>query len=180
MYVKTMRALALMPFLLPGMSSAAAVDSVSLEAGGGAKVQMLRVAVQKNWTRKYFHSNGTHIGAYWDLSLAQWRGNAYLNVDGQHQNITNIGITPVFRFQSDDLKGWYAEGGIGLNLLSKRYDNDSNFLSTLYQFGDHLGVGYVFDNKWELGMKLQHFSNGGVKKPNSGVNFLLVKLARPF
>lgn len=173
-------ALAVLTTLLPSLAAAATVDGISLEAGGGAKVQMLRVAVQKNWARKYFQSNGTHVGAYWDFSLAQWRGNAYKDVDGQHQNITNIAVTPVLRFQSDDLKGWYAEAGIGLNLMSERYDNDSNFLSTAYQFGDHLGVGYVFDNKWELGMKLQHFSNGGFKKPNSGVNFLLVKLARPF
>lgn len=180
MHLTTFFGLAVLTMLLPRLAAAATVDGISLEAGGGAKVQMLRVAVQKYWTRKYFQSNGTHIGAYWDFSLAQWRGNAYKDVDGQHQNITNIGVTPVLRFQSDSLKGWYVEGGIGFNLLSERYDNDSNFLSTNYQFGDHVGVGYVFDNKWELGMKLQHFSNGGFKKPNSGVNFLLVKLARPF
>lgn len=180
MHLTTFFSLAVLTMLMPRDAAAATVDGISLEAGGGAKVQMLRVAAQKNWTRKYFQSNGTHIGAYWDFSLAQWRGNAYKDVDGQHQNITNIGVTPVFRFQSDSLKGWYVEGGIGFHLLSERYDNDSNFLSTNYQFGDHIGIGYVFDNKWELGMKLQHFSNGGFKKPNSGVNFLMVKLARPF
>ncbi|MES2324532.1 MAG: acyloxyacyl hydrolase [Pseudomonadota bacterium] len=179
MHLTRLLALAGCTALFP-LAAAATVDQASLETGSGAKVQMLRVAVQKNWTRKYFHSNGTHVGAYWDLSLAQWRGNSYKNVPGQHQNITDIGLTPVFRFQSDSLKGWYAEGGIGVHLLSERYDNDSNFLSTAFQFGDHLGAGYVFDNKWELGMRLQHFSNANIKKPNSGVDFLLVKLARRF
>jgi lipid A 3-O-deacylase len=156
------------------------IDKASLEAGGGAKVQMLRVGVQKDWNQRWFQSNGTHIGGYWDASIAQWRGNAYQNVDGRHQNITNIGFTPVFRFQADDLTGWYGEAGIGLNLLSKRYDNDSNRLSTAFQFGDHLGAGYVFANQWDVGMKIQHFSNGGYKKPNSGVNFLVLKVSRPF
>ncbi len=64
--------------------------------------------------------------------------------------------------------------------VSELYNNDNNKLSTAFQFGDHLGAGYVFNNGWELGMKLQHFSNGGIKKPNSGVNFITVKLARPF
>ena len=78
------------------------------------------------------------------------------------------------------MRGWYAEAGVGLNLLSKLYDNDSNRLSTAFQFGDHLGVGYVFANQWDVGMKVQHFSNGGYKEPNSGVNFLVLKASRRF
>lgn len=155
-------------------------DSASLEFGGGAKVQMVRVALQSQWERQWFKSNGSHLSGYWDLSLAQWRGNAYRNVPGEHQDITNVGFTPVLRWQADSRKGWYAEAGIGLNLLSKRYDNDDNRLSTHFQFGDHIGTGYVFGNLWDVGVKIQHFSNGGYKKPNSGVNFLVLKAARPF
>ena len=166
-----------------GQSAMAAdklIDQGSLEIGGGAKVQMVRIGVQSDWSKRWFSSNGWHLGGYWDASLAQWRGNAYRDVDGQHQNITNIGFTPVFRYQRDDLKGWYGEGGIGVNLLSELYNNDANRLSTAFQFGDHIGAGYVFDNQWELGMKIQHFSNGSIKKPNSGVNFLVLKVSRPF
>jgi len=165
---------------LPAAAQDKLIDNASFEVGGGAKVQMVRFGVQSDWSRRWFQSNGRHLGGYWDTSIAQWRGNAYRNVDGQKQNITNIGFTPVFRYQSDDLKGWYAEGGIGVNLLSELYNNDDNRFSTAFQFGDHIGAGYVFDNQWELGMKIQHFSNGSIKKPNSGANFLLVKLAKPF
>lgn len=156
------------------------IDNASLEVGGGAKVQMVRFGVQADWQKRWFQSNGWHLGGYWDASIAQWRGNAYNDVDGQHQNITNIGFTPVFRYQADSLRGWYVEGGIGVNLLSELYNNDSNRLSTAFQFGDHVGAGYVFDNQWEIGAKIQHFSNGGFKKPNGGVNFLVVKVSRPF
>ena len=164
----------------PALAADKLIDNASLEIGGGAKVQMVRVAVQADWSKRWFQSNGWHLGGYWDASLAQWRGNAYRDVDGQHQNITNIGFTPVFRYQRDDLKGWYGEGGIGVNLLSELYNNDANRLSTAFQFGDHIGAGYVFDNQWEVGMKIQHFSNGSIKKPNSGVNFLVLKVSRPF
>jgi len=180
MHFPTLRALFILLMALPIYASAIAVDKASFEVGGGAKVQMLRVAVQKNWEKKYFQSNGTHVAAHWDFSLAQWRGNAYDNVDGQHQNITDIGATPTFRFQSDSMRGWYAEAGVGYHLLSALYNNDNNRLSTAFQFGDHLGAGYVFQNGWEFGVKIQHFSNGGIKKPNSGVNFLVLKLGRPF
>ena len=164
----------------PALAAGSAFDAASLEAGSGPKVRMVRIGAQSQWEKQWFVSNGTHLSGYWDLSLGQWRASAYRNMPGQHQDITNVGFTPVLRFQADDKQGWYAEGGIGLNLLSKRYDNDGHQMSTHFQFGDHLGAGYVFANRWELGMKLQHFSNGGYKKPNSGANFVILKVARPF
>jgi len=78
------------------------------------------------------------------------------------------------------LRGFYMEGGIGFHRLSDLYNNDGRRLSTLFQFGDHIGAGYIFDNKWEIGAKIQHFSNGGYRKPNSGVNFIEVKGAYHF
>ncbi|NML61356.1 acyloxyacyl hydrolase [Massilia sp. RP-1-19] len=164
----------------PATASDTMFDSASLEFGTTSKARMVRLGAQSQWDKRWFVSNGTHLSGYWDLSLAQWRGTAYRNVPGENQNITNLGFTPVFRFQADNKLGWYAEGGIGLNLLSKRYDNDGSELSTHFQFGDHVGAGYVFANRWDLGLKVQHFSNGGYKKPNDGVNFLVLKAARAF
>lgn len=166
--------------LLVSIPAFAGIHSAALEVGGGAKVQMVRASVQKAWGGPMWQSNGTHIAAHWDFSLAQWRGNSYQNVPGEHQNITVIGATPTFRFQRDSARGFYLEGAIGYHLLSELYDNDDNKLSTAFQFGDHVGVGYVFNNGWDATVKIQHFSNGGVKRPNSGVNFLVLRVARPF
>lgn len=156
------------------------VDSAALEFGTGSKVRMIRVSAQSNWERSWFASNGTHLSGYWDANLAQWRGSSYRNVPDAHQNITVAGLTPVFRFERIDKRGWYAEGGIGVSLWSELYDNDDNRLSTAFQFADHIGAGYVFDNKWDIGLKIQHYSNGGIKKPNSGVNLLVVKATYRF
>jgi lipid A 3-O-deacylase len=156
------------------------LDSASLEFGTGNKTQMVRVGAQSDWSVRWLQSNGTHLSGYWDASVAEWRANQYQNVAGATQNITDIGFTPVFRFESNSKKGFYAEGGIGVHRLSKLYDNDGRRLSTLFEFGDHVGAGYVFDNKWEFGMKIQHFSNGGYRKPNSGVNWLEVKTSYHF
>lgn len=159
--------------------TAHAVDSASLEYATASKVRMVRAAVQWDWESRWFQSNGTHIGGYWDLSLAQWRGSQYRNVPGDHQNITSIGFTPVFRFQQDSKKGFYAEAGIGVHLMSQLYDNNDDKLSTAFQFGDHIGIGYVFDNKLDVGLKYQHFSNGGIKSPNSGVDFTVLRISYP-
>lgn len=161
-------------------SSAQTIDSASLEVGTGTKTQMVRFGLQSAWKQKWFASNGSHLGGYWDLTLAEWRANAYRNVKGQRQHLTDIGLTPVFRWQNDSKTGLYFEGGIGVHLLSKLYDNDGNQLSTHFQFGDHIGMGYVLNNKVDLGLKIQHFSNGGYKKPNTGVNFIVAKASWAF
>ena len=160
--------------------SAQAIDSASIEFGTGDKTKMVRLGAQWQWESQWWKSNGTHIGGYWDATLAQWRNNRHQNILGNTQNISVLGITPVFRLQSDNQKGFYAEGGIGVHLLSELYDNGGRKLSTRFQFGDHIGFGYVFGNRLDLGLKIQHFSNGSIKKPNSGVDFAVVRIRYQF
>lgn len=156
------------------------VDSVSVDYGSAAKVQMVRLSAAKDWDVRWFQSNGTHLSGYWELSAGAWKESQYKNISGNTAHLWDVGFTPVFRFQNDNKKGLYYEGGIGVHRLSKLYDNDTYRLSTHFQFGDHVGIGYVFDNNWEVAGKIQHFSNGGYKKPNTGVNFLEVKAAYHF
>jgi hypothetical protein len=157
-----------------------AVDSASLEIGTGNHTDVVRVGAQWQWKRQWWKSNGTHLGGYWDVSLAQWRGNRFEDNPGNSQNITDFGVTPVFRFQRDSLKGPYAEAGIGAHYLSEQYNNAGRQLSTNFQFGDHIGVGYVFQSNLDLGLRVQHFSNGGIREPNSGVNFAFLRLSYRF
>jgi hypothetical protein len=156
------------------------IDSVSVDVGAGEHVQMIRFNAAKDWDTKWFQSNGTHLSGYWEASTGIWRENRYMNQVGEERKLWDIGFTPVFRFQNDNKKGLYYEGGIGVHMLSKLYNNSDNRLGTHFQFGDHIAMGYVFNNGWEAAVKLQHFSNGGYKKPNSGVNFVELKAAYHF
>ena len=163
--------------VLAGAPSASAFDlhGASVETASGNDTKMLRLALQRDIRPTWFRSGGRHLGAYWDLSLAGWRGESYRDHPGVRQTLTDVGLTPVFRYRRDDRLGWYGELGIGIHHLSGHYDNGGEQLSTRFQFGDHLGAGYVFDNGLDLGLKFQHFSNGGVKEPNGGVNFVVIK-----
>jgi lipid A 3-O-deacylase len=156
------------------------IDSSSIEVGAGERVQFIRLGAQSDWSQRWFSSNGHHLSGYWDANIAQWRGNDYKNVSGAHQNLTVIGLTPVFRYERDDKRGLYGEGGIGVSLFSELYHNAGNRLSTAFEFADHVGVGYVMDNKWDLSARIQHYSNGGIKHPNSGVNLVVLKAAYRF
>lgn len=155
-------------------------DSYSFEIGNGNRTQLARIGAQWDWDKKWWQSNGTHIGGYWNLDVSWWHGNRYDDQRGAKKDLATIGFTPVFRFQSDDKLGAYGEFGVGAHLLSRRYNNNGKRLSTNFQFGSLLGTGYVFDNKLDLGVRVQHFSNGGIKEPNSGVNFVILRAAYPF
>lgn len=167
--------------MLMGLCSTShAVSSVSLEFGSGNRTKLARVGVQWAWERQWWKSNGTHVGGYWDASLARWRNTRFQDRPGSTQHITGFGITPVFRLQQDDLTGLYGEAGIGVRYLSDLYDNNGHQLSTKFQFASHLGVGYVFQNSVDLGLRVQHISNGSIKKPNSGVDFVVVRASYRF
>ena len=147
---------------------AQAVDGVAAEAGRGNGTDMWRVGVQWDWDKRWLQSGNWHLGAYWDLQLGQWSGKG-------KNTITDVGFTPVFRFQQTrrDAISPYVEGGIGFHLISKtRLDEDRAFGSA-FQFGDHIGAGVRFGERgrYDLGIRLQHLSNGGLKPPNDGINF---------
>lgn len=173
-------ALAISALLASAPASAMDVDGFSVEAAKWSDARMLRVGLQRDIDHRWFEGPRYHVGAYWDLTLAAWRGDAYHARAGSHQKLWDIGLTPTFRYQRNDKRGLYAEAGIGIHYLSDLWDNNGATLSTRFQFGDHIGAGYVFANGLDLAIKFQHHSNGGLKKPNDGANFLIIKAGFPF
>lgn len=172
-------ALAAALFAQAGHAADGLIDSASFEFGTNPQQRMARVAVQSDWDQRWFAGNGRHLGGYWEANLAWWRLNAYRNVRGQDKNIAVLGFTPVFRYQNDSKLGWYAEVGIGVNVFSDLYKNEDKELSTAFQFGDHLGIGYT-TAKWDFGVKYQHYSNASIKSPNAGANWIVAKAAYRF
>ena len=171
-------------FILTALLAAAsvpafAVDGIAVEAGHGDSTDMGRIAVQWDWKSRWFQGKDWHLGGYWDVGIGYWKWRDAL--PGQNENITEIGLTPVFRFQQNDLKGIYVEAGIGFHLLSRTSLGDRRF-STMFQFGDHLGLGYRFGDKgaFDLGYRLQHLSNASIKRPNDGITFHQVRLQYHF
>ena len=73
----------------------------------------------------------------------------------------------------------HGEAGVGVSLLSSLYKNRDKELSTAFQFADHVGVGYT-TAKWDFGLKLQHYSNASIKRPNGGANWVIAKAAYRF
>ena len=83
----------------------------------------------------------------------------------------DIGVTPVFRFERNR---FYLEAAIGLHLVQTHISAHRTF-STAFQFGDHIGAGMHFKS-YDVCVRLQHLSNGSIRDPNPGINFVLVRL----
>mgnify|MGYP001352839906 CR=1 FL=1 len=172
--------------LLAGLASgsAGAVDGVSLQWGSGSGatsdsgIDMMQVALQWDWNQRWFQANDWHVGGFWDVDASYWRRDA---LQGQNDHLSEIGLTPVFRLQQNDLQGVYLEAGVGVHLLSKTSLGDKRY-STAFQFGSHLGGGYRFGARhaFDLGYSFQHISNANIKLPNDGANFQEVRLQYHF
>jgi lipid A 3-O-deacylase PagL len=85
----------------------------------------------------------------------------------------DLSATPVWRAERSSV---YVEGGIGAYFLSHTINNDTNRLPSSLQFGSHIGAGVRFGGHGQhtIGIALQHLSNGGIKQPNGGINFVLL------
>lgn len=174
---KSLLTLMALAWVVPS-TSACAIDGMSIEGGNGDGTDVFRVGVQWDWKQRWLQGQNWHLGGYWDLSLGYWHRSA---PPGFNEDITEIGLTPVFRLQQNDLKGPYVDGAIGFHLLSRTSIGDKR-LGTQFQFGDHLGAGYRFGSKGEynFGYRFQHLSNGSIKRPNNGINFNQIRFQYHF
>ena len=157
-----------------------AIDGMSLELGNGDGVNMGRIGVQWNGSKPLlrFGSNW-HLGSYWDVALGYWHFSDANSA--QHGSLVELGVTPVLRVQPNALTGPYVEAGLGVHLLSHTSIGDTR-MSTAFQFGNHIGVGYRFGAKgaYDLGYRFQHLSNASIKRPNAGINFNQIRLQHSF
>jgi lipid A 3-O-deacylase len=150
-----------------------AIDGVSVEGGRGDGTDMFRVGVQWDWNKRWMQGQQWHLGGYWDLAAGYWHRSS---LPGFNEDLFDVGLTPVFRIQRNDLRGPYLEAGIGFHFLSRTSLGDKRF-STSFQFGDHIGAGLRFGAKgqYDFGYRFQHLSNAGIKRPNNGINFHQVR-----
>lgn len=98
----------------------------------------------------------------------------------EKSDTTQVGITPVVRlFPSGGAHAWFVEAGIGGNLLMPLYRTRARQFSTVFNFGDHFGLGRVlgYDGNSEIALRIEHFSNASIQKPNPGQNFVQLRYA---
>ena len=168
---------------LAAISNARAFDGAALDLGvGNEDTELLRAGLQWNWKKRWFTERSWTLGAYWDLQVGRWSGP--IRPGKPDETVWDIGITPVFRLERAERTRVipYFEAGIGFHMLSDLRVSSGRIFSTHFQYGDHLGVGVRFgdNHRYDGSLRLQHLSNGGLARPNPGINFIQLRLAYHF
>ncbi len=148
-------------------------DRVFGQLGRGVDTTGVVAGATWDWAWQRPLGRGLLTG-YHELALGHWRSDTGIADRG---SFTQFGATPALRYwPAGEAVRWFAEAGIGLNVLDPVYRTRDKSFSTALNFGDHLGVGYRSPQAgWEASLRLQHFSNAGLRKPNPGEDFLQLR-----
>lgn len=150
----------------------------ALEMGYGAGIEnTILVRLDFKWRLLPRLAGGKRLElvGFGQLSGGLWRGD---------RDIWNLSATPILRLQRPSLShrlNPYLEAGIGLHYISE-IQMRRRVLSTNFQFGDHLGLGIQIGRSrtTDICYIFQHHSNASIKRPNSGVNFHIIRIGYSF
>jgi lipid A 3-O-deacylase len=125
----------------------------------------------RNWTRD---SGGLRFTGYWDVHVLQVQSHA--QDDGKLKTVA-LGLTPLLRATpaATEQDHWFVEGGVGLSLSNGRYASGDRRFSTSYNFVTSVGAGWVLGRSHEVGLRIAHASNAGIRQPNPGENLLQLR-----
>lgn len=169
-------------------NTAFAIDGVSAAIGssftehGGDGTNLYGVRAQWDWGRRWFTAGNWFLGGYWEADASYWGGESGST---GNSSLSEIGFTPAFRLQRYQPFAWgirpYLDAAVGVHLLSEQ-DIGNQELGSNFLFGPYAGIGFLFGpaGRYELGYRIEHFSNGGITKPNSGINFHILRLGYHF
>lgn len=150
---------------------------ISVEAGYGYETVMWRVGTQHDFRRRRFGAGNWVGNVFIEATAGMWHGRAEA---GENRRIVDLAVTPVWQLIRDRGRGRlspYMEASIGFHHISETDLNRSVSLGTKFQFGDHAGVGLRASERLDFTFRFQHLSNGGVRRPNHGVNFSSVRVS---
>jgi len=162
------------------LPSSFAPDAFYVQAGGAKGTQSLAVGLSWDWDARWTLGPG-ELRPYIEATLSQWRYDAPTPGDKDH--LTQLAMTPVLRWRANGgASPWFVEAGVGLSFTSSLYHSSDKQFSTSFNFGSHLGVGRNFGarQEHELVLRVEHFSNAGIKHPNPGENFAQLRYTYRF
>ena len=151
--------------------AAAAPDAFFVQAGTAGSTHEASAGLVWDW-KGWPLSESSSLTAHWELALSRW---SYREAEVRKSAwLLQVAAIPVVRWRPNaGSSAWFVQGGIGATLTSRRYETDQKNFSTRFNFGDHLALGRSFGprREREIALRLEHFSNAGIKHPNPGENF---------
>ena len=89
---------------------------------------------------------------------------------------------PTLRLTGWSERGWYGEIGSGPAMLMPVFRIRDRSFSTEFNFQSHLALGYTLGAQAEhdIGLRIEHFSNAGIRSPNPGMDFVSLRYTYRF
>lgn len=151
-----------------------ATQAIGLRLGNHGSYQTASVFWQTPvWWTHSFDNGWGRLDLQGEASATYWDAK-----HGRHTSLWQAGFAPVLRWWPT-AKPFFVEAGFGPTFISRTRFADYN-LATALQFGSHVGVGYVFNKRHQVGLRASHFSNASIKNPNDGLNLLQLDYALRF
>lgn len=122
------------------------------------------------------------ISPYCEFLLGYWEGEeGHTGVTSLHE--AGLSLLLRYRYIRQPLSTFhpYIDAGVGLHYLTEDRIEGKE-LGRNWQAGSNIGIGLLFprDERFELGLRLRHLSNGGTDDFNWGVNQLLARFGVRF
>ena len=154
-------------------------DAFFVQLGAGDSTDTVTLGLQwhPRWRMPFA---GGALSTYVEASFGRW---SLDSAPRTHAWVTQLGFTPVLRWRPRGGESpWFAEAGIGVNIVAPIYRNEDRQFSTTFNFGDHIGIGRNFGEhrRHELALRYEHFSNAGISHPNPGLNFAQLRYTYAF
>lgn len=165
---------------LPVHSADLAPATVSVAAGPG-RDHSSQLTVGLGWNFDWQRPLGPVLATtHAEVFAAVWRARDF---EGGNQHFGHFGVLPTLRLRFDQGRSpMFFDAGIGLSWHNRTYVTPDKEMGSRFNFTDVLGVGFSFgpQRRQELSLRYNHVSNGGIKKPNPGEDFLLLRYATHF
>lgn len=140
---------------------AVAIDFTAALGHTEESTSTLRIGLQKEFQSRWWQTDVGALTGYWDAGYTFWKGDK-----GSDNHSISASPVLVYEFNGDVFKP-YLEAGIGVSLFKDSRIEDRR-LGSSFQFEDRLGFGVRFYDQ-AIGLRAIHYSNGGLKKPNNGI-----------
>jgi hypothetical protein len=154
-------------------------DAIFSQAGAGKATDAWSIGTQWHWRRAWAWREALVLHGRWEFAIGRW----HTELGGRDQAwVTQLSAVPALRLSRPSERGWYAELGSGPSLLMPLFRGRDREFSTEFNFRSHLAVGYVLGERGEhdFGVRVEHFSNAGIRDPNPGMDFAALRYTYRF
>lgn len=142
----------------------------------GDGVNAVTAGLQWQWPGRLPQIGGGAVSGYVELAIGRWTTH---DRSAGRAISTQIGIAPILRYTFERWPQWFVDAAIGVNAISPVFRRGEDEFSTVFNFGEHFGIGFhPAGGDWEWTLRYQHFSNGGIRKPNPGQDFVQLRIGR--